>query len=411
MVETNLLLAATLAIVRNFGGVVDLPPEDLPSTVATIEHYSIGSPRSPMDVCITHRGNIFMVSEGAVEMFECSRSLAHLQNPEQLPAFFGPSRLSANQILFLASNKVQTLERSGNLIASVVPVIKKLPDVGTNTVSFYQILWPKPEHTSGFDCFAEVEVDARTGRVASLELHDPMFRDYTVATQISKVAYRAAGHIPAPMHPQQVGTRSKSLFPLPTTNQVQTAIQSWLWLCHELELATGTETDISTVNWTRTCIYTNMAIVSATDAVCRVEFSNGTWFLSLGGVAISHHPSDSYFSASASITATRNVAFRGPVKYRWQDLAARLQGVLVAHMAPAVERLKSCSVHRISTSAADPGIEGIKRILIGWSRHIDGSEALGAEFDLETGELKDVAFNDALLITELRAAQAESRRQ
>jgi hypothetical protein len=89
----------------------------------------------------------------------------------------------------------------------------------------------------------------------------------------------------------------RDVTPHPTTNQVEKAIASWLKLCHALELDPGSQTNVASVFWPRTAIYTN-PVISVAAPVCQVQFANGTCFEAINGVAFSHYAADACLPVS-----------------------------------------------------------------------------------------------------------------
>ena len=110
--------------------------------------------------------------------------------------------------------------------------------------------------------------------------------------------------------------------------------------------------------------------------------------------------------------------FPGRVNRRWQDLASALERRLTAGLGipkAALARLKP----ELAYAAPSYGTEGIARCVVRWhdpvqdeemrGTGLEGSGALAAEFDLQTGDLKYIAFYDLALLALSDAAGGAKR--
>jgi len=71
MVNTNELLNIAFAIISNFTQVVELRQDAIPQTTNECEKVVIGSPSSPIEVCLIHKKGVrFNLVDGVVESFQ-----------------------------------------------------------------------------------------------------------------------------------------------------------------------------------------------------------------------------------------------------------------------------------------------------------------------------------------------------
>src|SRR6267154_448905 len=197
-----------------------LPSDLVPTTPQDLKSYRVGDFHSPANLYLQHnRGTTFAIEDGAVWMYSTPGSYLSLQEPELIPRYFGTAALSSNQVLELATRTIERLARTTNPIANIRPTVKPVDKVDGREIPFYVITWPKPYYRPGFGYFAGIEIDARSGQITHLELHDAAFCDYALAQRI-----RDSVNIPEPPRPPSergpvAPKRRTRLFPCPTTNE------------------------------------------------------------------------------------------------------------------------------------------------------------------------------------------------
>jgi hypothetical protein len=197
---------------------------------------------------------------------------------------------------------------------------------------------------------------------------------------------------------------------MPTTNEVVQAIPSWLWLTERLGIDHGSEESIAEINWERTCTFTNNPILSETDVPCHIEFTSGVSFFALRGVALGHRAADCCFSGhSEPLTPEQRAVFRGSVNHHWQDLAKALERTLIEKLEIPKQCLDPYVPHPQSGTGEFGKVVPNKRFLVLWSYpHQWERQGFRAEFDLETGEIKDIGFTDHEIIRALARAQGKT---
>jgi len=173
-----------ISLIANFTNVVPVPGSDVPKGIGEIRSYVIGSPNSPTDVHLTGSTGVqFGIRDGAVYYFCTPQSFFREQNPSRVPQYAGTAVLSSNQVLALASNTLQHLTKARTPLPPAKVRVKCGGFFQGKSIPFYQIEWPKITQTSHVNA-ADIEIDARTGRIVFLHLLDTAFFDAAFSQRI-----------------------------------------------------------------------------------------------------------------------------------------------------------------------------------------------------------------------------------
>lgn len=416
MVDTNALFGIIMSIIANFTNLVDTPHEVLPTKVADCGRYRVGAPQRPLDVGLTlDNGSHFFIRDGAVRNYFSADSYTQWGGSRPRSNFQGVAIMTTNQAIALAVKTVERLAKGRNPVASLEPCFSDATD---SNAPFYHIEWNGTNDRGERTIPAFLEIDGRKGKVTYLMLSDKAFSDFPLAQVISNKVYT-----PPPRRPsdwaRQFEAPLKRVEPYPTTNEVLEGINSWLRLCRKLGVDPGNQTNLESVFWPTSMVYDDPGLSRAAH-VCKVQFSNHTAFSSISGVAFSHDAHDACFVGFFERMSREDRAqFRGKINYRWEDLAKGLEQVLVERVG-IPRGLLSDWVPELYVQ--DPRkFDGLplKRVVIGWrNRWNDSSNeeivganyAFQAEFDLGSGELKWIAFQDPRFVGALRVAQERERK-
>ncbi len=408
MIDTNALLSVAFSLIANFTNVVPVPSDAVPQYPADLAKCVVGSPSSPTDLYLVHkRGTEFWINGGVVYRFRSPGSFFELQDAKSIANYTGTSILESNDVVRVAATALQRLIKSKDPLlngTNGAPKIQYASYCQGARIPFYKVIWPRIRY--GPERGADVEIDGRTGRIVFLHLWDMAFRDPMHAQKLSKLVYTEA---PRPAPAQAVRLVKKFHLPQPTTNYVSDAITNWLAFCRKLGLDPGGQTNLADVNWDRTWLYTN-AEISTTVPVCQVRLRNSACFESIGGTVFSHFAPDACYTGFYGERRLADwVPFTGKIVKRQEDLMRELETILVQRLGIPESLLAE---FKASTPAkpqeiGDPDsmqIKTIKRSLVGWRDWplhggeavaiSDTKEGLSAEFDLESGELKWIAFHD-----------------
>ena len=401
MILTNVLLNIGLSLTAAFTNAVPIPVGTAPSDIKCFERVVFGSPESPVDLFFrTHSGGEFWIHDGVVCRFSCTDSILQLQDPERVRDFSGMLTLTSNEVVDIATTVVERIARKGNPTANLKPTVQTF-EVGKRRLASYAITWPDTNMIGSFKHAAILEIDARKGQVVFMDLRAPGFYDFSFAQQISNTAY-----VPD-MRPQTDAKRNGRIdLPRPNSDQTSHAVQSWMLLCAGLGVGTRSNTNVDSIDWGRTFVYTN-EVGGATHSVCQIRFKDGTSFESIEDTAISHVERDACFCDDFMTRPEKEWdPFKGSIAKEWENLASQLELALTRNIGIPKKALSPFSPGRRFHSFK-VGDQWIKRIVVDWRAWpstpgtfsvSDARLALFAEFDLETGELKSIRFEDPTLI-------------
>lgn len=395
MVNTNELLNIAFAIISNFTQVVELRQDAIPQTTNECEKVVIGSPSSPIEVCLIHKKGVrFNLVDGVVESFQTPGSFAGLQDLNSIDKFTGTPTLSSNEVIALATNTLRRLTKSGDPIANVMPNVRG-PSKAENgkPIPFYRITWPCT-NLSWTDTTADMEIDAEKKQITYLYLPHPGFHDLLFAQQISNRVYK-----PEPPLERKRIPIPRDLYPSPSTNEVSQAIKNMLVFCAKLGLDPGTNVDLTAVDWQRSMLYTN-ELVSRDTPVCQVRFCNGARFESLKGVVFDFVRHDACFSGFYDERPKEEWRkFDGPKTKQWIDLAHDLETTLENKLGIPTKVLSKYE------PTLHLGGDDLARCVVNWrkkgqlqSTEDELGKPFAAEFDLSTGQIKWIYFEDIRLL-------------
>jgi hypothetical protein len=207
--------------------------------------------------------------------------------------------------------------------------------------------------------------------------------------------------------------RRQTIFPMPSTDDVAKAMPGWLWLCLRLGVKPGVATNVSEVDWDKTLVYTHYWFLSTNDMVCRIVFKTGAVFLSLRGAAIGYIAPDASTQPGRGWPYFDPPPFKGTIKYRWQDLAEKLQDTLTDRLGIP----KECLIPYCPRPGSGAALAALgsnvreRRATILWrtssASGYNELQGCGAEFDLETGELKELGLTDPAILKAIARAQGK----
>lgn len=391
MVDTNQLLSIAFTIISSFTNVVHIPPDRVPQDRADLQKIVIGSPHSPLDLWLVHkRGDEFWICDGVVQQYQSPDSYFHLQNNAARSRLMGAQTISSNQVIEMATNILQRLAKTGNPVAMVKPTVK-----GTRykELPFFLINWPNT-NLMNYGGLATVEIDACKGRAVYVQVWTKEYYDLTLAQEISNRVYTPE----SPQFPREAyRLTSDVLQGKPTTNLIQTLIPKWLNFCEKLDLNPGAQTSVADVDWEATFKSVSPPSLPA-GTLYKIQFRNGAAFNCINETVFAHACSDaSFIGAWAEKSPDYWKAFVGTPSNTWETLAARLNMRLVEKLGVSNAYLK-----RFTPTPYTLGDGGVSRCVVRWyeTKSIGKmpqdsiKTALSAEFDLATGQIKNLMFDD-----------------
>ncbi len=237
---SNAVLLAILPHVSDFAKNLSL---DIPSPLgaAQVERFTPEMRRGCIggSVILTN-GVLLGFQEGHAFLYQSPHAFFGLQDPEQIPNFYGTLRMTKRDAIELARRKIKLAGYSlEDVLADLEPNVELAEGLGTNVVPRYRITWLDPRGGTA----TEVEVDGDRKEVESLRfsgrvtLHKPAPK---VAVEPGELSpghpFRGMNDIGKDLNPEYAWklvpfvmrsiedwTRKLSFgFPLPlTTNQVR----------------------------------------------------------------------------------------------------------------------------------------------------------------------------------------------
>ncbi|HEX5219727.1 MAG TPA: hypothetical protein VFZ59_09180 [Verrucomicrobiae bacterium] len=400
MIDTNALLAVTFSVIAQFHTIVNVPSRDIPLGPENIRRVVVGSPFSPFGVYLeTLKGSSYEVIDGSIRRYETATSFMNLQDPQRLPEFLGPARVSSNEVFQLAVATIQRLTKQGKPKTDGSIKIETAGKGRGVQIPFYYVNWSLTNSVQGHA--ASVEIDARTGEITYMHLPDPCFRDYALAQQISNRVFT-----PAPPHVSPLGHPSHRVLPYPPTNEVEQVIVTLAEVCGRLGMSIGSQTNTSGVDWDRSYSITNSQL-SGSVPVYQIRFTNGANTASFRGAIIGYQLPDAYGNIDAPPVDPKR--FSGTVTKSWKDLAESFEAALKYHFGFSEDFfMNSKAVTAWGNADAPIGKETHIPIMVMWLPYVDpsaGNEAkrsvmqmakqgpkFNVEFNLQTGEIKSFAF-------------------
>ncbi len=162
---SNAVVAAVLPQVSDFATRLDLPIA-VPIQASAMQECSVMPHRGAVSavVSLTNRFS-FDFRDGHVVYFERPDTFFTLQDPGAIPRYYGPVRMSREEMVELARGTIRKLGVAlEDVLAEQEPVVEQARGIGTNVVPRFQVRWRDPR---GGDA-AVLEVNAQDRRVESL---------------------------------------------------------------------------------------------------------------------------------------------------------------------------------------------------------------------------------------------------
>lgn len=163
---SNAVAAAILPHLNDAALKLELPLA-LPIERPALERFFVMPHRGKVEgSAILTNDWILSFQEGHFAGFERPGGFFSEQDPESIPKYYGPLRMTANEAVQLARNTIQRLGVSlDDVLAEQEPKIEQARGVGTNVVPHFRIEWHDPRGGVA----TGVEVDANQCRVQRLQ--------------------------------------------------------------------------------------------------------------------------------------------------------------------------------------------------------------------------------------------------
>lgn len=170
---SNAVLVAILPHISDFVKRVELPMPApvMPAQVAKFRCYPL---KDDVGGAVTLTNGLwFVFAEGHVRSFRTPHSYYNLQDPQDVPKFFGTPKLSQEEALAFARGRIVRLGYTlKETFTDQEPSIDPLPTVGTNIVPHYRFQWKDPVFGQ---TAVSVEVDAARKMVQEMRMSSRFF--------------------------------------------------------------------------------------------------------------------------------------------------------------------------------------------------------------------------------------------
>jgi hypothetical protein len=158
---SNAVLVAILPYISDVAQRLDLPVA-LPISQSQVEYCSV-LPNRRVEAEVGIKGSwVFAFSRGYVRTIQSGHTYSMLQDPDEIPRFFGDLKISKSEAVQMARD---TLNRLGipfdSVFAEQEPHIGGPHSIGTNLVPHYHVVWPDPRGSPS----VEIEINGQAKRV------------------------------------------------------------------------------------------------------------------------------------------------------------------------------------------------------------------------------------------------------
>lgn len=395
---SNALLVAVMPYFSDFAKNLDLPTQQ-PVTQSQVSRF-ICFPRSDHiggRVILTN-GCEFIFDHGHVETFVSPRSYFYLQNPDLVPKFYGPVRISAAQAVSIARDAIKKIGYSDSLLSAdrQPEIIGPERDRG-NYIARYHVRWfdptrGAPDHRP---ISAEFEIDATTGQIVMANVQNPnAYReDLSLSVHPPVISRFEDGN----RTPAGVGRKVTPVTPEYARAFLTAILPQFSDFVKSGNLTVKAPASADDVDMTRYLAKYNCGIVEG-DPMAYVDTKAGDRFVYRHGQVIAFYASDARDSPERKPPGTypgidqEQAKFFGPVNMT-ADEAVALVRQTTRRLGYSAHALHIDEMPMVS----GPGWWGTNRIarcFIEWRSSINGPAYVNAEVDVSKKVLKSLYIND-----------------
>lgn len=365
---SNAVLLAVMPYVSDCAQKLDLPVPH-PATAAHVLNCAVVPIRDAGESVVLQGGWAFMFGMGRFKGFQGPHSYFSLQDPDQIPRYYGTNTMSRNEAISLARKTLTLLGvKLETVFAEQEPHVTGPLNLGTNVVPHFRIEWPDPRSGSHS---VEVEVDGQVRRVERLWFSGFMGPRVTqLSTDLPPPPIRR----PAP---QANPAYAWALVPL-ALHAVDDYGQ---------KLALPIPRPLTTNHVARFFLADNEGWPH-----CEIELTNGWRFIYRNRMVNGYYAPDNLFSSDRRQVLIKD--FIGKWRMTEQD-AIRLVKTTLARL-----NYPTNLVHTdFQPEIRKPAVAGIPRYSIAWWYKTnpdaeDLQSKVEAEVDADRGELKSLYYDD-----------------
>jgi hypothetical protein len=380
---SNAVLVAVLPHLSDFAHKLDLP---VPTPIVSSQVLEFKcDPRAGQTggaVVLTDR-TMFTFLDGRVTLYRSPQSYYSLQDPELIPRFYGPVKISEKEAMRIARDAIKKLGYQNSVFdADVPPKVTPPKKIGTNFVSRYLFQWldpkwPKPSKEGAIvPALLNVEVNASNRRVEMWNDSSPATRQRSPSVSVRPPLQQAQDSKPRL-------TGGKQTFPV---NDAYARSFLAAILPELSAFITKARLDIPSPVTTNQVVTTNYACrILEGKPMAQFYLTNGDRFFYKEG-----HFSDFYAHDALRKFPDEGRAadFPGPIKMSESEAIAMCENVM--------RKLgyKGTFPKPVPTYAPPRGTVTFKRYVFYWRRSGEDTEFASFEVDMETRAIKSIFLAD-----------------
>jgi hypothetical protein len=381
---SNAVLVAVLPHLSGFAQKLDLPVPTpiVPSQVLEFKC----DPRAGQTggAVVLTNGTMFTFLDGRVTLYRSPQSYYSLQDPELIPRFYGPVRISEKEAMRIARNTIKKLGYQSIVFnADNPPMVTPPKKIGTNFVSRYLFQWldpkwPKSDKEGAIvPALLKIEVNASNRRVE-------MWNNNSAATrqQSPTISVRPPFQQPPDSKPRLTGGKQTAPVGNAYAQSFLTAILPQL-----SDFITTARLDIPTPVTTNQIAMTNYACrLLEGKPMAQFYLTNGDRFFYRDG-----HFSDFYAHDAMRKFPDEGRAedFPGPIKMTESEAVSMCENVMrKLGYAGAFPK-------PIPTYGLPKANKTLKRYIFYWRRSGEDTEFASFEVDMETKAIKSIFLADS----------------
>jgi hypothetical protein len=371
---SNAVIVAVMPYVSDCAQKLDLPIPH-PTTTAHVLKCAVVPIRDASQSVVIQGDWVFWFGMGRFKGFQGPHSYFSLQDPDQIPKFYGTNRMSKDEAISLAR---QTLTKLGvkleTVFAEQEPHVTGPLKLGTNVVPHFRIEWPDPrssDDSMNINASVNIEVDGEVRRVEKLWFSGFMG---------PRVPQLSTGLPPPTIRrppPQANPAYAWALVPI-----VLRALDEY-----GQKLALPIPRPLTTNQVARFFLADNEGWPH-----CEVELTNGWRFIYRNSMVNGYYAPDNLFSSDRRQILIKD--FIGKWRMTEPDAIKLVKNTLAKLNYPAN------LVHTdFQPAVRKPAVPGIPRYSIAWWYKInpdadDLQSKVEAEVDADRGELKSLYYDD-----------------
>jgi len=359
---------------------------------------------------ILTNGCEFIFDHGRVENFVSPHSYFYLQNPDLIPKFYGPVKLSQQEALQVAHNAIKRLGYTDAVLSADRPpeITPPIHD-GTHYIARYRIRWYDPARGGNPNSpltSAEFEINAETGQIQMVNIRNPnTYRpDPKLNAQPPAIGQIGNGPGGTPIGPGRKVTPVSPAFARAFLTAILPQLSDFV---KKGNLAAKSPASAKDVDMTRYLAKYNCGIVED-DPCAFIDMKTEDKFIYSHGQVIAFYSADAMHNPDRTPPYTfpgidqEMAKYFGPVNMTTNEAVA-LARRTVKKLGYSEEMLH---IDKPPIRIDPPGWWGTNRMarcFVEWREYWDGPTYVNAEIDVAKKTLKSLYINDHAITNIWRA--------